>query len=56
MASLWRFLSANNESFVSEEQYGFRTGKGTTNAIFACRMVLEHAVEVEKDGCTCFIV
>ena len=40
---------------ISEEQYGFRKGKGTTNAIFNMRMISERAVEMQKVVYLCFI-
>ena len=40
---------------ISEEQYGFRRGKGTTNAISNMRMLSERAVEMQKDVYLCFI-
>ena len=33
------------ESFISESQYGFRKGRGTTDAIFIARQVIEKARE-----------
>jgi len=40
---------------VSEEQYGFRKGKGTTNAIFALIMIIERTVEVQKNVFLCVL-
>ena len=40
---------------VSEEQYGFVKGKGTTNAIFLLRMICERAIEMQRDVFLCFI-
>ena len=40
---------------ISEEQYGFVKGKGTTNAIFILRMLSERAIEMQKDVYLCFI-
>lgn len=40
---------------VGEEQYGFRKGKGTVNAIFVLRMIMERAIEVQKDIYLCFV-
>ena len=31
---------------IGQEQYGFRKGKGTTNAIFSLRMIIERAIEM----------
>ena len=43
-----------NES-VLEEQYGFRNGKGTTNAIFALRMIIGRSVDMQKTVFLCFV-
>ena len=40
---------------VLEEQYGFRKGKGTTNAISALRMMIERSVEMQKTVFLCFL-
>ena len=34
---------------VKEEQYGYRKGKGTANAIFGLRMVIERCIEMQKN-------
>ena len=34
---------------ISETKFGFMTGKGTRNAIFSLRTVMERATEVQKD-------
>ena len=40
---------------VAEEQYGCGVGKGTRNAIFVTRMLIEKQLEVRKDMFLCFI-
>ena len=40
---------------IAEEQYGFRKGKGTCNAIFIIRMIGERTIEMQKDLFMCFI-
>ena len=40
---------------LSEEQCGFVEGKGTTNAIFILRNIIERCLEVKKDVYLCFI-
>ena len=40
---------------MDEKQYGFRKGKGTRNAIFVLRTVIERAIEKQKDLFMCFI-
>ena len=48
-------LKGKIEENLTEEQYGFRSGKSTTNAIFALNMVIERAVEKQKDLYLCFV-
>ena len=40
---------------ISEEQFGFRRGKGTRNAIFVIRMLGERAIEMQKDLYAVFV-
>ena len=40
---------------MDEEQYGFRKGKGTRNATFVLRTVIERAIEKQKDLYLCFV-
>ena len=40
---------------VSPEQYGFMPYKGTRNAIFVLKRLVERSVEKQKDIYTCFI-
>ena len=40
---------------VLEEKYGFRKGKGTNNAIFALRMIIERSAEMQKTAFLCFV-
>ena len=40
---------------IAEEQCGFVEGKGTTNAIFILRTLIERALEIQKDVNLCFI-
>ena len=39
----------------SETQFGFMADKGTKNAIFSLRTLMERAIGVQKDLCLCFI-
>ena len=48
-------LKAKVEEYVDEEQYGFRKKRGTRNAIFVLRTVIERAIEKQKDLYMCFI-
>ncbi|GFN74171.1 renin receptor-like [Plakobranchus ocellatus] len=40
---------------ITEEQYGFVEDKGTSNAIYILRTLIERALEVRKDVYLCFI-
>ena len=40
---------------IAEEQCGFVEGKGTTNAIYILRTLIERSLEVQKDVYLCFI-
>ena len=34
---------------IADEQFGFVEGKGTSNAIFCLRMLIQRSLEVKKD-------
>lgn len=40
---------------IAEEQFGFVEGKGTTNAIFILRTLIERSIAINKDLYLCFI-
>ena len=40
---------------ISDEQFGFVEGKGTSNAIYTIRNVIERGMEKQKDIYICFI-
>ena len=40
---------------VDNVQYGFRKGKGTRNAIFILRMLIERAIEMQRKVYLCFV-
>jgi len=40
---------------IAEEQYGFTPDKGTRNAIFILRMIIERSIEVKHDLYLCFL-
>ena len=48
-------MNGKIEERLDEKQYGFRKGKGTRNAIFILRMILERALEMQKDIYLCYI-
>lgn len=40
---------------IAKEQYGFMPDKGTRNAIFVLRMIIERSIEVQHDLYICFL-
>ena len=40
---------------IGWEQFGFRKNKGTRNAIFTLRTIIDHSIQVQKDVCVAFI-
>ena len=48
-------LKRNIEETVDRAQFGFRKGKGTRDAIFVLRTIIERAIEKQKDLFMCFV-
>ena len=48
-------LKSKVEETTNEAQFGFRRRKGTRNAIFLLRMIMERAIEKQKDLYMCFV-
>ena len=48
-------LKRKIEETVDRAQFGFRKGKGTRNAIFVLRTIIERAIEKQKDLFMCFV-
>ena len=48
-------MNGKIEERLDEKQYGFRKGKGTRNAIFVLRMILERSLEMQKDIYLCYV-
>jgi len=40
---------------LEEEQFGFRRGKGTRDAIGMIRIIAERTLEIDEELCICFI-
>ena len=40
---------------LGEDQFGFRIGKGTRNAIGMTRIIAERTLEIDEELCVCFI-
>ena len=43
------------EGVLGEEQFGFRRGKGTRDAIGMMRIIAERTLEIDEALCVCFI-
>ena len=50
-----RRLEQKIEENLGEEQFGFRKGKGTRDAIGFMRVISERVLDVNEKICTCFI-
>ena len=48
-------LKSKETKLVEEEQYGFSRGRGTRNAIFVLRPIMESCIEKQKDVFMCFV-
>ena len=48
-------LASKIEEVVEEDQFGFRKGKGTRDAIGLMRIISERVLDVKEDMCLCFI-
>ena len=40
---------------LGEDQFGFRRGKGTRDAIEMMRIITERTLEIDEELCVCFI-
>ena len=52
---LRRRIEKKIEDVLGEDQFGFRSGKGTRDAIGMMRIIAEQTLEVDEDLCVCFI-
>ena len=43
------------EDVLGEDQFGFRRGKGTRNAIGMMRIIAERILKIDEEMCVCFI-
>jgi Reverse transcriptase (RNA-dependent DNA polymerase). len=48
-------LESKIEEVIEEDQFGFRKGKGTRDAIGLMRIMSERALDVKEEMCLCFI-
>ena len=52
---LRRRIERKIEDVLGEHQFGFRTGKGTRDAIGMMRIIAERTLEIDEELCICFI-
>ena len=52
---LRRRIEKKIEDVLGEDQFGFRRGKGTRNAIGMLRIISERTLEIDEELCVCFI-
>jgi len=52
---LTRRIETKIEEVLGEDQFGFRRGKGTRNAIGMLRIISERTMKIDEDLCVCFI-
>ena len=48
-------LESKIEEVIEEDQFGFRKGKGTRDAIGLMRIISERMLDVKEEMCLCFI-
>jgi hypothetical protein len=52
---LRRRVEMKIEDVLGKDQFGFRRGKGTGNAIGMLRIILEQTLDIDEELCSCFI-
>jgi hypothetical protein len=52
---LRRRIERKTEDVLGEDQFGFRRGKGSKNAIGMLRIISERTLVIEDKLCACFI-
>ena len=50
-----RRIETKIEDVLGEDQFGFRTGKGTRFATWTKRIIAERTLEIDEELCICFI-
>ena len=51
---LKRRIEKKIEDLFGEDQYGFRSGKGTRGAIGMMKIIAERTLEIDEELCVCF--
>jgi hypothetical protein len=52
---LRRRIERKTEDALGEDQFGFRRGKGTMDAIGMLRIISERTLDIDEELCACFI-
>ena len=52
---LRRRIERKIEAVLGEDQFGFRRGKGTRDAIGMVRVISGRTLEIDEEVCVCFI-
>jgi hypothetical protein len=52
---LRRRIERKTEDVLGEDTFGFRRGKGTTDAIGMLRIISEQTLDIDEELCACFI-
>jgi hypothetical protein len=52
---LRKMIESKVEDVLGEDQFGFRRGKVTRDAIGMLRIILERTLEIHEELCACFI-
>ena len=55
IAKILRRIEKKIEDVLGEDQFGFRRGKGTWDAIGMLRIISERTLEIDEELCVCFI-
>ena len=55
VAKIRRWIEKKIEDVHGEDQFGFRRGKGTRDAIWMLRIISERTLEIDEELSVCFI-
>jgi hypothetical protein len=48
-------LKGKFRMYLEKEQFGFRRGKGTTDAVGILTIITEQALQIDEELCACYI-
>ena len=52
---LRRRIGKKIEDVLGDDQFGFRRGKGTRDAVGMMRIIAERTLEIDEELCVCFV-